>query len=150
MWTNSAIRRAAGAAAPAGEKDARASAQDVVQRPPQDGEADRLLDEFGDVVRRALIADGPLLGVAAHHHDRDVPATDLPHLPRRFQSVHFRHGVIQQDGHQLGLMPPVLRHPFAAVAGDEDPETEVLQQGGFSRVRRAAETPTNIVLEARH
>ncbi|HLM85665.1 MAG TPA: hypothetical protein VK272_05700 [Solirubrobacteraceae bacterium] len=27
--------------------------------------------------------------------------------------------------------------------------TEVLNEGGFSRVRRAAETPFNIVLEAR-
>ena len=42
------------------------------------------------------------------------------------------------------------KEPSAIVAqAGQKRLTEVLNEGGFSRVRRATETPTNIVLEAR-
>ena len=39
-------------------------------------------------------------------------------------------------------------HPLGAQAGEKR-LTEVLHEGGFTQVRRATETPTNMVLEAR-
>jgi hypothetical protein len=52
----------------------------------------------------------------------------------------------------LVCTPGSLSQPGRAALGTQAGEArlrEVLQEGGFGQVRRAAETPLNIVLEAR-
>lgn len=88
--------------------------------------------------RTKLSADGTLMMVEPFAHDK--PEQNHNPIGRLFYSVSTMICV----AHSMALKGPAL----GAQAG-EGRLSAILKEGGFSRVKRATETPFNIILEAR-
>jgi len=114
-------------------------------------------------------SDYDLVGVFDALHDMGDPVGACSHIlsslkdDGTFMLVEPAAGDALEDNlHELGQIyyafstmvctPASRAHGFGLALGAQAGEkrlTEVLREGGFTRVRRAAETPTNMVLEAR-
>lgn len=90
-------------------------------------------------IREVLAPDGTLLLVEPYAHDR--VEDNLNPVGR----LYYGASTVLCVAHSMTEQP---RTALGAQAG-EARLTEVLHEAGFTRVRRAAETPFNLVLEAR-
>ncbi len=105
----------------------------------------------------ALHDMGDPVGAARHVREQLEPGRHLDGRraagrETRSRRTSTRSGAIFYGGSTMLCTPASLSQEVGLALGAQAGEqrlTEVLNEGGFSRVRRAAETPFNLVLEAR-